>query len=199
MMLKNVGRPGKGRVRYSASRNGARADNSKNDGLPATLKRSEEGGKCASAEFSACRQYRYELRRTWQAARPAVMFVGLNPSTADELRDDPTVRRCIGFARSWGFGSIVLVNLFAYRSTDPVQLAQVTDPIGPDNDNWIKCACEYVELIVAAWGVHGSLNSRDEAVLSWLPPAHCLGTTKAGAPRHPLYLAADTPLRLFSR
>ena len=90
-----------------------------------------------SAAFSPCRRYRYCLSRVWNPKLPSVMFVGLNPSTADEQEDDPTVRRCIGFARNWNFGGLILVNLFAYRSTDPADLLRVDDPVGPGNDKHI--------------------------------------------------------------
>src|SRR5262245_38555366 len=90
-----------------------------------------------SAVFSPCRKYRYSLTRIWDAERPNVMFVGLNPSTADDQVDDPTVRRCIGFARKWRFGGMIIVNLFAYRSTDPNRLQEILDPVGPENDEHI--------------------------------------------------------------
>jgi hypothetical protein len=141
-----------------------------------------------SAHFSPCRQYRYILDRVWDAGKPTVMFVGLNPSTADECVDDPTIRRCMGFARDWGYGALVMVNLFAYRATHPSVLSEVADPVGPRNDYWLMAASRRVELILAAWGIHGTLRGRDAAALGKLKCVHCLGTTKAGHPRHPLYL-----------
>jgi hypothetical protein len=152
----------------------------------------------SSAKLSSCRKYRYTLMRTWDESKPSVMFVGLNPSTADAKIDDPTVRRCIGFARRWGFGKLVLTNLFAFRSTDPALLEDIADPVGPENDHWIAQSSRVADLTVVAWGVHGSLLERDQEVLAQLHEPHCLGTTKSGAPRHPLYLPADAPLRLFS-
>lgn len=151
----------------------------------------------SSAKLSSCRQYRYTLVRAWDDSRPTVMFVGLNPSTADAKINDPTVRRCIGFARRWGFGKLVLTNLFAFRSTDPSLLKDIDDPIGPDNDHWIAESSRTADLTVVAWGIHGRLRDRDQEVLSQLKEPHCLGTTKSGAPRHPLYLSANAPLRLF--
>ena len=149
------------------------------------------------AHFSACRQFRYSLTRVWDRDLPAVMFVGLNPSTADESTDDPTVRRCIGFARTCGFGRIVLTNLFAFRSTDPKKLKLVSDPIGPENDEQIiKAACAAARVLVA-WGIHGSLYGRDQDVLGFLEKPYCLGITKNGLPKHPLYLAANTKLMRF--
>jgi hypothetical protein len=152
-----------------------------------------------SAAFSPCRNYRYSLSRFWNPTLPSILFVGLNPSTADDQKDDPTVRRCIGFARSWNFGGLILVNLFAYRSTDPSALLEAEDPIGPANDRHILAGAAVASLVVLAWGARGGLLDRDQQVLSFLPNAHCLGTTKDGHPKHPLYLAGSTRLRLFCR
>jgi hypothetical protein len=150
-----------------------------------------------SAAFSPCRRYRYSLSRVWNPKLPSVMFVGLNPSTADEREDDPTVRRCVGFARKWNFGGLILVNLFAYRSTDPASLLQADDPVGPENDEHILASARAAERVVLAWGAKGSLFDRDQHVLSLLPGAHCLGFTKEGYPKHPLYLAGNTRARPF--
>ncbi|MBX3452747.1 MAG: DUF1643 domain-containing protein [Planctomycetaceae bacterium] len=151
-----------------------------------------------SARFSTCTEYRYSLSRIWNPSLPRVLFIGLNPSTADDKCDDPTVRRCIGFARSWGFGELILVNLFAYRTTDPSGLTEVNDPIGPENDHWIAVEQSRADRVVAAWGNHGILVGRDKAVLECLDRVYCLGVTKTGCPRHPLYLSADTPLQKFN-
>lgn len=150
----------------------------------------------SGATFSLCRRWRYSLWRTWDETCAPVVFIGLNPSTADETQDDPTIRRCIGFARAWGGGGVVMVNIFAWRSTDPAELYKVQDNIvGPGNDNAIlrnACAARFV---VAAWGVHGKLHERGEIVRGLLSEAgvtlHRLGTTKAGHPRHPLYMRGD--------
>jgi len=152
-----------------------------------------------SAVFSVCRTYRYSLSRVWNPKRPSVMFVGLNPSTADEQEDDPTVRRCIGFARKWNLGGLILVNLFAYRSTDPAGLVEAGDPVGPGNDKHILASARAAARVVLAWGTKGSLLDRDQHVLSLLPSAHCLGVTKDGHPKHPLYLAGNTVVRPFHR
>jgi hypothetical protein len=125
------------------------------------------------------------------------VFVGLNPSTADEQADDPTVRRCVGFARRWNFGGLILVNLFAYRSTDPAGLLAVDDPIGPANDKHILASARTAERVVLAWGIRGRLLDRDRHVLSLLPGAYCLGVTKDGHPKYPLYLAGNTCVRPF--
>jgi hypothetical protein len=145
----------------------------------------------AGALFSPCRTYRYALWRTWDERLPAVLFVGLNPSTADETADDPTVRRCRGFARDWGYGGFVLCNLFAYRATDPRALLRAEEPVGPENDRWLRHYSEQAGLIVAAWGVRGGWRGRDREVLGMREEWRCLGTGKAGFPRHPLYVRRD--------
>ena len=120
----------------------------------------------------------------------------LNPSTADALEDDPTIRRCIGFARDWGFGGIEVVNLFAMRATDPRELDRANDPVGQDNGRYLHRALLRSTLIVLAWGAHGSLRDRAAAtrrVVSRRRP-RCLGLTRSGEPRHPLYLRRDAPL-----
>lgn len=152
------------------------------------------------AHFSPCGRYRYRLWRFWGVG-PAVVWCMLNPSTADETQDDPTIRRCIGFARSWGAAGVVIVNLFALRSTDPAALYDCADPVGPANDGAIlSAASAEASPVMAAWGVHGAHLGRGRAVAEMLG-AHgveiqCLGTTKDGHPRHPLYVRADArPVR----
>jgi hypothetical protein len=116
-----------------------------------------------------------------------VLFVMLNPSTADASRDDPTIRRCVGFAKAWGFGALSVANLFALRSTDPSVLLSAQDPVGPDNDAMILELARKASLVVAAWGAHKVAARRAAAVQSLLPKAVCLGLTSSGQPRHPLY------------
>lgn len=137
------------------------------------------------AVFSHCRRYRYVLSRTWNTELPKVLFIALNPSTADETQDDPTVRRCVGFARSWGFGCLVIANLFAFRSTDPKRLIEVSDPVGPRNDLWLKRLSAEADMTVVAWGVHGDLGNRAHLVLSKLTKTHHLGLSKDGYPYLP--------------
>jgi hypothetical protein len=119
----------------------------------------------------------------------------LNPSTADAEQDDPTIRRCIGFAKAWGFGGIAVRNIFALRATDPRELYKSDDPVGPGNDEAICDLAGLCPLIVAAWGVHGGLRNRGRQVCELLAGAGaevvCLGVTKDGHPKHPLYVAAD--------
>jgi hypothetical protein len=140
--------------------------------------------------------YRYTLTRTWDETKPKLLVLGLNPSTADEKKDDPTVRREIGFAIRWGYGALLKGNIFAFRATDPKKMKLASDPIGPDNNRWILEMAGRAKCIVAAWGVHGSFMNRDQAVaklLAW-KALWCLGVTKGGFPKHPLYVKAVTPL-----
>ena len=121
----------------------------------------------------------------------------LNPSTADARRDDPTIRRCMGFARTWGYGGVEVVNLFALRATDPSRLRIARDPVGPENDAHIRAVARRSSALVVAWGIHGALRERDAEVLALLSrraPTHSLGWTKDGHPRHPLYLRRDARL-----
>lgn len=160
-------------------------------------------------EFSQHRIFRYTLWRDWSAdiatnglftedphgdyypGRPDqyVQFIGLNPSTADETKDDPTIRKCIGFAKRWGFGALCMTNLFAFRATDPRVMMGCPKPVGDDNDMWIvRCARE-AGMIVAAWGTKGEFMGRDVEVLKLLPTElHRLRRTKHGHPEHPLYV-----------
>lgn len=140
--------------------------------------------------------YRYTLERRWGEG-DFVNFVMLNPSTADASLDDPTIRRCIGFARGWSYGGLVVTNLFALRATDPKALYAHRCPEGPDNDATLAEVAGRSGLIVCAWGAHGPrvVFGHVRGVLDLLresgKPLHCLGTTKAGQPLHPLYLRAD--------
>lgn len=152
------------------------------------------------ATFSACNQYRYRLWRYW-SAEPAVLFLMLNPSTADETVNDPTVERCQRRAKAMGAGGLQVANIFALRSTDPAALYTAADPVGQDNDAAILAAANECAQVICAWGVHGEYQGRGDAVLAMLGGAgvtpHCLGTTKAGHPRHPLYVGyAVRPMKL---
>jgi hypothetical protein len=120
----------------------------------------------------------------------------LNPSTADAFQLDPTNRRCVGFAQAWGYGSMVTTNIFAFRSTNPAGLRTTKDPVGPENDESILNAAKNADLVIAAWGTHGELQDRGNAVRGLLTEAgielHVLRLTKAGHPGHPLYVSGDT-------
>ncbi len=146
----------------------------------------------AAATFSPCRQYRYVLRRFFSSGHGVCNFLMLNPSTADETQDDPTIRRCIGFARAWGYRELVITNLFAYRATDPREMKCHPTPVGADNDFHLVRESGQADMVIAAWGTHGTCLARDEDVLKLLRvPLHHLGLTKDGHPKHPLYLPAD--------
>lgn len=123
-------------------------------------------------------------------------FIGLNPSTADETNDDPTIRRCIDFAKRWGFGAMCMTNAFAFRSTDPSVMKSNSNPVGGENNRWIIDIGKNAGLVVAAWGKHGKHLNRDETVLRYLMAqeiqVHCLGLNNDGTPKHPLYLAKET-------
>lgn len=148
-----------------------------------------------SASFSPDRVYRYELWRSWADPARYAMFVGLNPSTADETEDDPTIRRCINYVKAWGFGALAMTNIFAFRATDPAVMKRAADPIGPDNDSFLRATADRAGIIVAAWGVHGIHRGRDREVRAMLPTMRVLGLTADGHPKHPLYLRASlTPL-----
>ncbi len=158
-----------------------------------------DDGASGGAEFSECRQYRYALWRqwNWQGYANQVMFIGLNPSTADETQDDPTIRRCIGFAKAWGYGGLVMMNAYAFRATNPSDMKRAADPIGSGNDEALSYRATQVGLIVAAWGAHCNQQREEEVCGAIMRPIYCLGKTKAGRPRHPLYLRADTERQLF--
>ncbi|MBY5991793.1 DUF1643 domain-containing protein [Ferrimonas balearica] len=152
------------------------------------------------AVFSPCGRYRYALWRSWAPAAPVLLIVGLNPSRADAQRDDPTSRRCIDFARRWGFGGCWLANLFAYCAAKPAVLATIPDPVGGDNDRWLTCLSAQSDAILVAWGQGGSLAGRDAEVLAGPLSGYrldCLGRCQAGQPRHPLYVRADAPMQPF--
>jgi hypothetical protein len=145
-----------------------------------------------SAILSDCGTYRYELRRAWDD-RPPVGWIMLNPSTADANEDDPTIRRCMAYARAWGHGGIVVRNLYALRSTDPKVLKTHPNPVGPDNArHLLRCAGE--PYTVCAWG-----NNADPHDVAWyigmfiapMADLRALAVTKAGQPSHPLYLKGD--------
>lgn len=152
--------------------------------------------------FSPCRQYRYTLWREWDdclwgladdrpQAKQFLMVIGLNPSTADETKDDPTIRRCIDFAKRWGFGALCMTNLFAWRDTKPENMKKASDPIGPENDRWL-CSIAHDcwaagGIVLAGWGNHGSYLGRAETIAGLLNNIKCLAYNQDGSPMHPLY------------
>lgn len=151
-----------------------------------------------SALISSDGSYRYWLHRSWGSESPdkTLMIIGLNPSTADAHVDDATIRKSVKFAKTWGMESLLMLNLFAFRSTDPKKLYHVEDPIGLDNDKYLKGFQHSSAMVLAAWGAHGSFKDRDKEVLDLIYDPFCLGVTKDGQPRHPLYIKDDTkPVR----
>lgn len=152
------------------------------------------------AFISVCGKFRYSLTREWGDG-PRLLFVMLNPSTADALEDDPTIRRCIAFAKAEGFGSLEVVNLFAYRATDPADLRRAGYPIGPDADWYINMAASQAEKVCLAYGAAPWADERIQSVLPLLRQAghdtYCLHITKSGYPGHPLYLASAKRLRPY--
>ncbi|MGH9462023.1 MAG: DUF1643 domain-containing protein [Vicinamibacteria bacterium] len=153
------------------------------------------------AEFDRDRRYRWLLVREWAPERAVCMFIMLNPSTADETTDDPTIRRCISFADRWDYGTLYVVNLFGFRAAKPEALVEAADPVGPMNDEWIRNSAPEATLIVCAWGTLGALYRRDQAVTEVLAahPLKCLGRTRDGHPRHPLYVKSETTLEDWRR
>lgn len=144
-----------------------------------------------AASISACGTYRWTLERRW-ADLPFVLWIMLNPSTADGGVDDPTVRRCIGFSKAWGYGGLTIANLYAARTPYPEALRALRDPVGPDNDDTLRALAQAAGVVVAAWGAHPLAPRRVATVLPLLNRPVCLGTTAAGHPRHPLYVRGTT-------
>lgn len=158
----------------------------------------------SGAEFSRCMKYRYSLWRVWDAADDAfAMFIGLNPSTADHEQDDPTIRRCVSYAKSWGYGGIYMLNLFAFRATDPSDMKAAVDPVGPMNDSRLYDYHDVTGITIAAWGTHGSYQDRGDIVFRMLcnrAALYALRLTKGGHPSHPLYLPKDLgPCPIYGR
>lgn len=146
-----------------------------------------------SAVVSSDGVYRYRLRRIWDTKKEHVLFVGLNPSTADANVDDPTIRKCVGFAKRLGYGGLSMVNLFAYRATSPKDMMRSIDPVGPLNRFYLDVECALSFRIVAAWGTLGGYKDADSSFISLTSdPIYCLGLTKEGYPRHPLYVKYET-------
>lgn len=146
-----------------------------------------------TAIYSDCEKYRYALTRVWDKDAKRAHFVMLNPSTATERQNDPTVERCERRARALGFGAFRVTNIFAWRDTDPRNMRAASDPIGPANDAAILEGAEWADTVVAAWGTHGVHLARGQAVEELLRQAGCslysLGLSKDGHPKHPLYIS----------
>ena len=173
-------------------------------------------GLLSDAVISPCGQYRYWLHRAWNFGVGWTVFIMLNPSKADASINDPSIRRCIDFAKRFGSRGLIVVNLFAARATNPEALGRFNDPEGPENHAYVLKACEFAaepapdfetdEIIqpgklVCAWGAHWMREGQDQTVMGWIEASGaeplCLGVTKSGAPKHPLYLPRSTPLQPF--
>ena len=155
-----------------------------------------EGDIRSSALYSPCGTYRYALTRIWDALAPKLLFIMLNPSTATELKNDPTIERCERRAKALGYGSFCACNLFAYRATDPRDLKKAKDPIGPDNLAQLMIAARGSDAILCAWGTHGSYMGMGPAIQILLVSEgfalYHLGLSKDGHPKHPLYIGYRT-------
>ena len=152
-----------------------------------------KGDAPSTAVYSDCERYRYSLTRVWDAGGKRALFVMLNPSTATEVQNDPTVERCERRARALGFGAFRVTNIFAWRDTDPRAMRRAADPVGPGNDSAILEGADWADRVIAAWGTHGAHLGRGPAVEALLrgtgQPLYHLGLSKAGHPKHPLYIA----------
>lgn len=150
------------------------------------------------AIFSKDRVYRYVLTRQWDETLPVLVYVLLNPSTADETTNDPTISRCIDIARYNGYGAIKVMNLFAYRATEPCDLKKGCDPVGPDNDRYLRNEINGLPVVVA-WGNHGTFLDRSLQVRALLSDQKllCVAKNASGEPKHPLYVKTKTPFIPF--
>ena len=160
------------------------------------IRRVHQKGDAASiADYSDCERYRYRLTRTWDEGGRRAAFVRLNPSTATEVQNDPTVERCERRARALGFGAFQVTNIFAWRDTDPRAMRAAPDPVGPENDRAILEAADWADQVICAWGTHGAHLDRGPAVEILLrntgKKLFSLGLTQAGHPKHPLYIGYD--------
>jgi hypothetical protein len=144
----------------------------------------------ATAEISSDNRYRYRLTRGWDTTLPTITFVLLNPSTADAKSHDRTLGRCVYFAKREGFGSLLIVNLYAFRTKDPKVMLATADPIGPEND---RVLAEVTGTVVAGWGTNAD-QARVTTAVALLPRLYALGVTKHGHPQHPLYINPFAPL-----
>lgn len=158
----------------------------------------------STAIFSEDKLYRYQLSRLWDIHDPVVNWIMLNPSTADEFQDDPTVAKTQKFAKQWGYGKVIVTNIFAYRATDPKDMKACAEPVGAENDDYIEKAALESDLIVCAWGNHGEYLNRSKQVLDRLlnlPVDNialwCLNVNKSGQPQHPLYVSLKTQLKCY--
>ena len=143
------------------------------------------------AILSEDKKYRYVLSRIWDESKPKVMIIGLNPSTADAINDDPTITKCINFAKSWGYGGVYMLNLFAFRTSKPKVMFSADEPIGVENDKYLIDYSLKCDKVVCTWGNDGSYKNRNSEIKSILSNLHYLALNKSGEPAHPLYLKSE--------
>lgn len=153
------------------------------------------------AIISSCGKYRYFLSRVVGNSEKILTFIMLNPSTANAIDDDPTIRRCLSFCTSLGYGILHVVNLFAYRSTNPSELLIVENPVGKENLDFIKNVVQNSDMTICAWGTKGSIKNQDKFIINFLKnfDLYALKITKNGHPSHPLYLKSDLKPILFNK
>ncbi|MCW1927365.1 DUF1643 domain-containing protein [Bhargavaea beijingensis] len=158
----------------------------------------DNGKRTTQAIFDPSEKHRYRLSVSWEENLPSCLYIMLNPSTADAIKPDPTLRKCVGFAERNGFGSLEVLNLYSYRATKPADLWKSGELRHPDNDIHLKEAISGADKIIVSWGIHGRRNRRYQDILEYIQEAgkvpYCLGKTKCGMPRHPLMLAYATQL-----
>ena len=162
---------------------------------PVVSRSHQKGDAASDAVYSPCEHYRYLLTRVWDPAGSKALFVMLNPSTATELQNDPTVERCERRARALGYGAFRVTNIFAWRATDPQDMRRAADPVGPLNDAALALAAEWADMVLCAWGTHGAHLGRGAKVAAMLRQygkrLHHLGLSQQGHPKHPLYIGYD--------
>lgn len=162
-----------------------------------------KGDAPSTAVYSDCERYRYMLTRVWEPEGRKALFIMLNPSTATEVQNDPTVERCERRARALGFGAFRVLNIFAWRDTDPKKMRAAAEPVGDENDAAIRESLPWADQIIAAWGTHGEHLGRGEAVADMLHSSghtiYHLGLSKAGHPKHPLYIAYQQQPKPWTR
>lgn len=153
------------------------------------------------AVISDCGKYRYLLRRTWDHSKPRALLIMLNPSTADARQDDATIRSCVRLLTGLGYGSMEVVNVFAWRATKPTDLPRFTEAVGPKNPDTIDGAIGRCDVVIVAWGANSMAMEYGKQIISTVrasrPAVYCFGKTQAGAPKHPLYIKSGTPLEAF--
>jgi hypothetical protein len=155
-----------------------------------------KGGMKKNAILSHDKKYRYQLSRLWDEEKPKVLFIMLNPSTADADIDDPTIRRVVNFSKSWGYGGVFVGNLYAFRSTDPKALRHTDDPLGPDNIQHIQSLIGLTERVIYAWG---NEKKEPEWLRDLVDTPYCIDISTKGIPKHPLYLKGELQPKLYLR